>query len=65
MNRLKVFGLYVFSTLLVLVVAVLVVSSLVNIPLVKEALFPVQVASSIEPIEIETETPGPYGYLSG
>lgn len=57
MNRLKVFGIYIFSTLLVLVVAVLVVSSLMNIPLVKETFFPVQVASSISTAEIET--PGP------
>ncbi len=57
MNRLKVFGLYIFSGLLVLVVAVLAVSSLVNIPLVKEAVFPVQVASSISTTEIETPAP--------
>ncbi len=57
MNRLKVFGLYIFSTLLVLVVAVLVVSLLVNIPLVKETFFPVQVASSIESVEVKTPRP--------
>ncbi|MCY3486985.1 MAG: LytR C-terminal domain-containing protein [Bacteroidetes bacterium] len=57
MNRLKAFGLSIFSTLLFLIVAILVVSLLVNIPLVKEAFFPVQVASSISTTEIES--PGP------
>ncbi len=48
MNRLKVFGLDVFVALLVLVVAILAVSLLVNVPLVKDAVFSDQVASSIE-----------------
>ncbi len=54
MNRLKVFGLDIFSTLLGLVVAVLVGSLLLNIPLVKEVFFPVQIASSIESVAVET-----------
>lgn len=57
MNRLKDFSLSIFSTLLILVVVVLVASLLVNIPLVKEAFFPVQVASSITTTEVETPRP--------
>ncbi len=53
MNRLKALGLYGFSTLLALIVGVLVVSILVNTPLIKETLFPVQVASSVNVVEIE------------
>ncbi len=48
MNRLKVLGLDVFVALLVLVVAVLAVSLLVNVPLVQEAVFSDQVATSVE-----------------
>ncbi len=54
MNRLKVFGLDIFSALLGLVVAVLMGSLLLNIPLVKEVFFPVQIASSIESVTVET-----------
>ncbi len=54
MNRLKVFGLDIFSALLGLVVAILVGSLLLNIPLVKEVFFPVQIASSIESVTVET-----------
>ncbi len=50
----KVFGLDIFSALLGLVVAVLVGSLLLNIPLVKEVFFPVQIASSIESVTVET-----------
>ena len=48
MKRLKTFGLDVFSTLLVLVIAVLVVSLLANVPLVRDAVFSNQIASSID-----------------
>lgn len=54
MNRLQVFGHDIFSALLGLVVTALVVSLLVNIPLVKEVFFPVQVASSVETAQVDT-----------
>lgn len=51
MNRLRVFGLDLVAMVLVLVASVLVVSILVNIPLVRDLVFPAQVASSIEVVE--------------
>ncbi len=57
MSRLKVFGLDIFLTLLGITVTVLVVSFLVNIPLVREAVLPNQVASTVE-ITSEVEHPG-------
>ena len=56
MSRLKVFGLDIFLTLLGIVVAVLVVSLLVNIPFVRETVLPNQVATSVE-IAPEIEHP--------